>query len=119
MKMTAADGDFEDRDATRRTVLARERTALAWWRSGITALGVAVAVGRVVPEVSGADSLPYGLLGAGYAIVGLVMVTYGSMTQRARHEETAVVSSRIVLATITIVSIAIGLGTLAVVVAGA
>jgi uncharacterized membrane protein YidH (DUF202 family) len=115
----ATDDDFEDRDATRRTVLARERTALAWWRSGITALGVAVAVGRVVPEVAGTDSLPYSLLGAGYAIVGLVMVAYGSLTQGQRERDTGVLSSRMVLGTITVLSIAIGIGTLIVVVAGA
>ena len=117
--MTAADGDFEDRDATQRTILARERTALAWWRSGITALGVAVAVGRVVPEVAGTDSLPYALLGSGYGIIGLVMVAYGSLTQGQRERDTGVLSSRVVLGTITVLSIAIGFGTLAVVMAGA
>jgi putative membrane protein len=118
--MSLPDGDeFEEADATRRTELARERTALAWWRSGITALGVAVAVGRVVPAVAGVDSLPYALLGAGYAVVGLVMIGWGSITQRSRDRETAVVSSEVVLAIITILSVAIGIGTLIVVVAGA
>ncbi len=115
----ATDEEFEDRDATRRTVLARERTALAWWRSGITALGVAVAVGRVVPEVAGTDSLPYALLGAGYAIIGLVMVAYGSLTQGQRERDTGILSSRVVLGIITALSIAIGFGTLAVVMLGA
>jgi putative membrane protein len=36
-------------DATRRTLLASERTELAWRRTGLTALAVALAVGRVVP----------------------------------------------------------------------
>jgi uncharacterized membrane protein YidH (DUF202 family) len=36
-------------DATRRTRLADERTELAWWRTGLTALAVALAVGRVIP----------------------------------------------------------------------
>jgi uncharacterized membrane protein YidH (DUF202 family) len=36
-------------DATRRTHLASERTELAWWRTGLAALAVAVGVGRVVP----------------------------------------------------------------------
>ena len=39
----------EDVDATRRTYLASERTELAWWRTGLTALAVALGVGRVVP----------------------------------------------------------------------
>ncbi|MGH2744250.1 MAG: DUF202 domain-containing protein, partial [Thermoleophilaceae bacterium] len=37
-------------DVTRRTLLAAERTWLAWWRSGIAAATAAVAVGGVVPE---------------------------------------------------------------------
>src|SRR4249920_3427477 len=40
-------------DATRRTHLANERTQLAWWRTGLTALAVALGVGRVVPELAG------------------------------------------------------------------
>ncbi len=40
-------------DATRRTRLANERTELAWWRTGLTALAVALAIGRVVPELNG------------------------------------------------------------------
>jgi putative membrane protein len=39
-------------DASRRTYLAGERTQLAWWRTGLTALAVALGVGRVVPELS-------------------------------------------------------------------
>ena len=35
----------------RRTSLANERTQLAWWRTGLTALAVALAVGRLVPEI--------------------------------------------------------------------
>ncbi len=42
-------------DATRRTLLASERTELAWWRTGLTALAVALAVGRVIPERALAD----------------------------------------------------------------
>jgi uncharacterized membrane protein YidH (DUF202 family) len=37
-------------DDTRRTYLAEERTLLAWWRSGLAALAVASAVGRLVPS---------------------------------------------------------------------
>ena len=39
-------------DATRRTLLASERSELAWWRTGLTALAVALGVGRVVPELN-------------------------------------------------------------------
>jgi putative membrane protein len=39
-------------DATRRTRLANERTYLAWWRTGLTALAVGIGIGRIVPGVS-------------------------------------------------------------------
>jgi putative membrane protein len=40
------------RDATRRTRLANERTYLAWWRTGLTALAVSFGAGRLLPELS-------------------------------------------------------------------
>jgi putative membrane protein len=37
---------FDDaQDATRRTLLANERTYLAWWRTGLTSLAVSLAAG--------------------------------------------------------------------------
>ena len=46
----------EDRDladsAPRRTWLAAERTYLAWLRTGLGALGLALAVGRLLPRSS-------------------------------------------------------------------
>jgi putative membrane protein len=39
-------------DASRRTRLANERTQLAWWRTGLTALAVGLAIGRVLPELA-------------------------------------------------------------------
>lgn len=66
-------------DATRRTHLARERTELAWWRTGLTALAVALGVGRVVPELDrGATRWPYVVAGVGFALWGIVAIAYGS-----------------------------------------
>ena len=66
-------------DATRRTYLAGERTQLAWWRTGLTALAVALGVGRVVPELSGeVERWPYVVAGVGFAIWGIVAIAYGS-----------------------------------------
>src|SRR5919108_4906124 len=62
-------GESEDRDVTRRTHLAAERTWLAWWRSGIAAATAAVAVGGVVPELVDGGRTPYIVLGAGYALL--------------------------------------------------
>ena len=66
-------------DATRRTHLANERTELAWWRTGLTALAVALGVGRVVPELDrGAMRWPYVVVGVGFALWGIMAIGYGS-----------------------------------------
>jgi putative membrane protein len=76
-------------DATRRTHLAGERTQLAWWRTGLTALAVALAVGRVVPELQDtATQWPYTVVGVGFALYGVALIAYG--TRRASSLEQAV-----------------------------
>jgi putative membrane protein len=70
-------------DATRRTRLATERTYLAWWRSGLTALAVGLAAGKLVPELSSGSAWPYELLGVGYALLGLAFIGYGYRRQQA------------------------------------
>ncbi len=66
-------------DATRRTRLASERTELAWWRTGLTALAVALGVGRVVPELNrGGLRWPYVVAGVGFALWGIMAIGYGS-----------------------------------------
>jgi len=70
-------------DATRRTHLANERTYLAWWRTGLTALASGVAVGRLVPSVTHQTRWPYAVLGAGFALVGIATIVYGLIRQRA------------------------------------
>jgi putative membrane protein len=77
-------GEFDEAgDATRRTHLANERTYLAWWRTGLTALASAVAVGRVVPSLTHETRWPYAILGAGFALLGIVAIGYGLVRQRA------------------------------------
>ena len=66
-----------EQDATRRTRLANERTYLAWLRTGFTALAVAVGVGKIVPGITDVTRLPFELIGAGFAVVGIVVVAYG------------------------------------------
>lgn len=71
-------------DATRRTHLASERTELAWWRTGLTALAVALAVGRVVPQLSDSSSRwPYVAVGACFGVYGLAVFAYGSHRRQA------------------------------------
>jgi putative membrane protein len=81
-------GRFDEAgDATRRTFLANERTQLAWWRTGLTALAVALAVGRVVPELSDTSTTwPYATVGVGFAIYGVAMIAYGALRAKAVDE---------------------------------
>jgi putative membrane protein len=108
-------------DATRRTHLANERTYLAWWRTGLTALAVALGVGRILPELGGGHTWPYVVLGSGYAILGIAMIAYGSRRQRAVDEAVAAGSyaqvERLFMRTVTGFGIALGVATLALVLA--
>jgi uncharacterized membrane protein YidH (DUF202 family) len=71
-------------DATRRTHLASERTELAWWRTGLTALAVALGVGQVVPGLDqGSNHWPYELVGVGFAVYGIAVIGYGSVRRAA------------------------------------
>ena len=75
-------------DAIRRTRLAAERTELAWWRTALTSIAVAVGVGRVVPELSGSSTeWPYVVVGIGFALYSVALFAYGSI--RSRRVEAA------------------------------
>jgi putative membrane protein len=76
---------LDPRDYSRRTLLAVERTYLAWWRTGLTALAVALATARVVPGLSRRAPVqwPYTLLGVGFAVLGMVCIGYGEKRRRS------------------------------------
>ena len=80
-------GDATPDDATRRTFLAEERTFLAWLRSGLAAIAVSLAVGRLLPVLLDADQTVYRLLGIGYGLLGVFLMAYGAVRQRTveRH----------------------------------
>jgi putative membrane protein len=61
-------------DATRRTRLANERTYLAWWRTGLTALAVGVGIGRLAPGLTDATQWPFEVVGVGYALLGMAFL---------------------------------------------
>lgn len=65
-----------------RSHLAGERTLLAWWRSGLAALAVALAVGRVIPALIQASKGWFVALGAGFAVLALAFTLYGTSRQR-------------------------------------
>lgn len=108
-------------DATRRTRLANERTYLAWWRTGLTALAVCVGVGRLVPAVSSAPHWPYEALGVGYGILGAAFVAAGYLrtqaVERALEEGRFAPLANAFLLGLTVAGAALALATVAVVVA--
>ena len=73
-------------DVTRRTWLAAERTWLAWWRTGIGAAAVAIAVGRLVPGATHGARWPFQVLGVGYGLVAVAALIAGAIRQRRTAE---------------------------------
>jgi putative membrane protein len=109
----AGGGEFDEAgDATRRTHLANERTYLAWWRTGLTALATGVAVGRVVPSLTQQTRWPYAILGAGFALLGIAAIAYGLVRQQAvrnavRHGRFEHPSDKVLIA-LTATGVALG-----------
>ena len=73
-----------DDDFSRRTLLANERTYLAWWRTGLVCMTVALGTARVVPELAEpATQWPYTVLGVAFGVLGVFCVAYGDHRRRA------------------------------------
>ena len=70
-------------DATRRTYLASERTFLAWFRTALASLALAITIGRVLPEITEGDRRVFQVVGLGFGIVGLGVLVYGAVRERA------------------------------------
>ncbi|MBV9942738.1 MAG: DUF202 domain-containing protein [Solirubrobacterales bacterium] len=81
-----ADPPHQDSDVTRRTWLAAERTWLAWWRSGVAVGAVALAVGRFLPGLAHGEIWPFRLLGLGYGLLSVGVLTIGAIRQRRTAE---------------------------------
>jgi putative membrane protein len=78
------DRPLDPRDYSRRTLLAVERTYLAWWRTGLTAFAVALATARVVPELAKSKvQWPYTVIGTGFALLGTACLLYGEYRRRS------------------------------------
>ena len=78
----------EAKDATRRTRLANERTYLAWWRTGLSSVAVAVGLGSVVPGVAHVTKWPYQAVGVGFGVLGIAFIVVAHV--RVRTVEAAV-----------------------------
>jgi putative membrane protein len=112
--------DWENRDATRRTRLANERTYLAWWRTGLTAIAVAFGAGKLVPEVAGGTQWPYEVIGIGFAVLGVGFIGYGFERQKRveaalRRGDYAPVDPGVAFA-LTLVGLLLGVATILVLV---
>jgi putative membrane protein len=78
------DRPIDPRDYTRRTLLANERTYLAWWRTGITSVAAALGAARVVPELSNVKTTwPYTIVGVGFTLIGVICFIYGHIRREA------------------------------------
>lgn len=73
-------------DVTRRTWLAAERTWLAWWRTGLGAAAVAIAVGRLVPVATHGAHWPFQVIGIGYGVLAIVALIAGAIRQHRTAE---------------------------------
>ncbi len=70
----AGDGD------EKRTDLAVERTMLAWWRTGLTGLAVALGVGRLLPDLAPTSNRwPYVALGIAFALYAIALFGLGTI----------------------------------------
>jgi putative membrane protein len=84
-----ADPDPGPGGAIRRTRLAAERTYLAWWRSALAAFAVALAAGKLVPELADGPDWPFALLGAGFGLVGVALAVLALLRHRSVEEALA------------------------------
>ena len=71
--------------APRRTYLAAERTYLAWLRTGLASIGIAMAVGRLIPALIDASQVAFAVLGIGYALLGIFLIIYAAASARRIH----------------------------------
>ncbi len=78
--LSAADRDKIE--TSRRTYMAEERTFLAWLRSGLAALAVSLAVGRLLPVLLDTQAGPYTVLGIGFGLYGMFLMFYGPIRHR-------------------------------------
>jgi len=106
--MAASSGDET------RTRLAAERTMLAWWRTGLAALAVALAVGRLLPEFdTDSQSWPYVVIGLGFAFYGIGLFVFGTLRGAQASIDTSPGA-----ASLAIAGILLGLVTAALIAAG-
>lgn len=69
-------------DGLRRAQLAAERTYLAWWRTALATVAMAIAIGRLLPEVIGAGTTwPYVAVGTAWGVLAIAIAAYAPVRQ--------------------------------------
>jgi uncharacterized membrane protein YidH (DUF202 family) len=63
--------------SVQRTLLAGDRTMLAWLRTAFGAYAVAIGIGGVLPKISDSGSVVYRLVGGALALIGVLGVALG------------------------------------------
>ena len=111
---------LDPRDFSRRTLLANERTFLAWWRTGLTALTAGIAAAQLVPELSDAEHRwPYTAVGMALCAIGTLCIVYGQWRRiavdRAIRAGDFAEPSALVTTVITAAGALIGIGLLVVI----
>lgn len=97
--------------APRRTMLAAERTQLAWWRTAFGVLAVGLAIGKIVPQLTGEEVIwPYTVLGACFALFAVALTVQGTL--RRGQVEVAVRTGRPVETSRTLQAFLTGAATL-------
>ena len=109
-------GDELTDSAPRRTWLAAERTYLAWLRTGLGGRGLALTEGRLLPALLEVEHIAFGLLGAGYGLLGILLIVLAAYrAERARGALTAgtrLPTDHWILWTLTIFSVALAVATI-------
>jgi putative membrane protein len=119
---TDTDRDPDPRDASRRTLLAAERTWLAWWRTALAGSAVSIGVGRLLPDLAKGARWPFTALGIGYGILAIALLIVGAVRQQRtaealRRGQYSDLSTRAVMY-LTAAALVLAVGTLIVVAAG-
>jgi uncharacterized membrane protein YidH (DUF202 family) len=107
----------EDVEVDRRTSLAGERTLLAWWRTGFTAIAVSLAVGRVLPVLAPHSTRwPYVVIGVGFGLYGIALIAYGTRRIATLNAEIGVPTqdrpALRAMAVLAVVGVLLGIGTI-------
>jgi putative membrane protein len=118
-----ATGELDPRDYSRRTLLANERTFLAWWRTGLTSITAGLAAAQVIPRLADTDHRwAYTALGLLLAVAGTIALAYGHWRRLAvdraiRRGEFAEASAA-VTAVLTTLAVVAGIGLIVLIVVG-